>query len=454
MQHNNLTVVILAAGKGTRMKSALPKVCHPIGGLPMLGHVLKTAEQLNPKQIIVVISPDLPEVAKLIENNPTPVSIAYQNTQEGTGHAVISGMSALKDAASDVLVLYGDTPLLQAATLQAMLDHRHATAADVVVMSMRPADPAPYGRIFQDEHLRPYIIIEAKDATPTQLKNHVVNSGVMLISGQHRQKLLDQLSTDNAQKEYLLTDVIAHAYNSGLKTACFEGELAELLGVNDRKDLSRCEQDFHNRMRTEAMENGVTMIDPQTVYFSHDTQLGQDVTIQPNVFFGPGVSVENGVTILANCHIEGAVIREDCAVGPFARIRPGTVLDQKAKVGNFVEVKNAHLKQGAKVNHLSYIGDTELGARSNVGAGTITCNYDGYAKHKTTIGEGVFIGSNTALVAPVEIGQGAIIGAGSVITKTVSPDAIAFTRAQQQELPEAAIRYRQKQTGLKLAKES
>lgn len=451
LQNKNLAVIILAAGKGSRMKSSLPKVCHPVGGLSMLGHVLKTALHLRPKQIIAVISPDMPAVNAEI-NQFTGISIAYQASQEGTGHAVISATPALVDPLSDILVIYGDTPLLQASTLQAMLDYREQIQADVVVLSMHPADPAAYGRIFLDDSQKPYVIIEAKDATPEQLKNNIVNSGVMLIGGKHRQSLLDLLSTDNAQGEYLLTDIVRHAYDAGLKTACFEGELSQLLGVNNRVDLSRCEQDFQNRCRIQAMEQGVTLIDPQTVTFCHDTQIGQDVTIQPYVFFGPRVIIEENAKILGHSHIEGAIIGKGCSVGPFARIRPGTVMESGAKIGNFVEIKNAHLQSGAKVSHLSYIGDAQIGKNSNIGAGTITCNYDGYSKHQTNIGDDVFIGSNTALVAPVQVGNGAVIGAGSVITKTVSMNAIAFTRAQQQELPQAAIRYHQNKSGLKSLK--
>lgn len=449
MEHNNnnLTVVVLAAGKGSRMKSCLPKVCHRIGGLPMLGHVLQTAKSLNPAQIITVISPGMPEVQAIAEDFST--SIAYQLTQEGTGHAVIAAMPELKDSQSDILILYGDTPLLRPSTLTALFAHKHQKQADVVVMSMCLEDAGVYGRIFMDEQDRPYIIIEAADATPEQMVNNIANSGVMILSGKHRQNLLDKLNTNNRQGEYLLTDVIRYAYDMGLQTAHFPGDPAQLLGVNNRIDLSRCEQDFQTRCRLEAMENGVTLIDPQTVTFSYDTQIAQDVTIQPQVFFGPKVTIGSNTTILSQCHIEGTTIGENCTIGPFARLRPGTVIEAKAKVGNFVEVKNAHFKPGAKANHLSYIGDTQVGEKANIGAGTITCNYDGYAKHQTIIGDGVFIGSNSALVAPVEIGNGAVIGAGSVITKTVSPDALAFSRSPQQELDQGANRYRRNKTAAK-----
>jgi bifunctional UDP-N-acetylglucosamine pyrophosphorylase/glucosamine-1-phosphate N-acetyltransferase len=410
----------------------------------MLSHVLNTAYELNPNQVIAVISPQTPAVNALIEAFPQPVDTAYQTTQEGTGHAVISAMPALKDPSSDILVLYADTPLLKASTLNNMLQYRNANKSDVIILSMRPASPASYGRIFTDDNQKPYVITEAADATPEQLKHNLCNSGVMLISGQHRQTLLDLLSTDNVQGEYLLTDVVRHAYDRGLNTAHFEGEISQFRGVNDRLDLARTEQDFQNRCRVKAMENGATLNDPHTVTFSHDTVIGQDVTIQPNVFFGPNVVIEDNVTILGHSHVEGAIIRSGASVGPFARIRPGTVIEGGAKVGNFVEIKNTHLKQGAKVNHLSYVGDTEVGENTNIGAGTITCNYDGISKHKTVIGDGVLIGSNTALVAPITIGDRAIIGAGSCITKPVSPDAIAFTRAQQQELPQAATRFRNK----------
>lgn len=441
----NLAIVILAAGKGTRMKSSLPKVCHPVGGLPMLSHVFKTSRMLLPKQIVVVISPNAPEVEKLILDSYPEVMIAYQTEQKGTGHAVMAGVQALRNENSDVLVLYGDTPLLQASTLEDML----ALNSDVTVMSMRPIDPAPYGRIFLDSNQRPNSIIEAVDCSEEQLKNNLSNSGVMRISGMHQKFLLAKLTTDNKQSEYLLTDLIQHAYEGGLKTAHYEAEASELLGVNDRVDLSRCEQEYQNRLRFQAMRNGVTLIDPQSVTFCHDTQISKDVTIQPNVFFGPNVQVAENVTILSNCYIEGAVINSGCTVGPFARIRPGTVMKSGAKVGNFVEIKNAHLGAGAKVNHLSYVGDSDVGEKTNIGAGTITCNYDGFAKHKTKIGSHVFIGSNTALIAPVEIGDNAVIGAGSVITKTVQADSIAVSRSHQHELPLAAKRYWQKKSTAK-----
>lgn len=446
MQRNNLTIVILAAGKGTRMKSSLPKVCHPIGGLPMLNHVLNTASALNPVQIITVIAPDTPQVEAII---PSHVTIAYQTTQEGTGHAVKAATPFLKDVSSDILVLYGDTPMLKSSTLEDMLSQK----ADVIVMGMHARLPHQYGRIMVDENGCPSSIIEAKDATPEQLANPIANSGVMYISGQHRDSLLNQLSTDNAQKEYLLTDVIRYAYDQGLTTACYEAEYTQLRGVNDRLELARCEQDFQNRCRVKAMENGATLLDPHSVTFCHDTQIGQDVTIQPQVFFGPNVVIEDNVTILGHCHIEGAIIRDGCSVGPFARIRPGTILEAKAKVGNFVEIKKSHIKTGAKVNHLSYIGDANVGEEANIGAGTITCNYDGYGKHQTTIGDRVFIGSNSALIAPVEIGEGAIVGAGSVITKDVAADAIAVSRPPQQEIPAGAMRFRNKKITLKTAKE-
>ncbi|MBP6985869.1 MAG: bifunctional UDP-N-acetylglucosamine diphosphorylase/glucosamine-1-phosphate N-acetyltransferase GlmU [Alphaproteobacteria bacterium] len=442
--NSNLTVIILAAGKGSRMRSSLPKVCHPIGGLPMLGHVLQTALDLNPQQIITVISPQTPEVKAIADHFSS--TIAYQILQEGTGHAVISAMTELKNEHSDILVIYGDTPLLQSSTLKAMVEKQQKTEADVVVMSMRLQDAGAYGRIFLDEQERPYAIIESRDATPEQLKNPMANSGVMLISGKHRQALLEKLNKNNAQNEYLLTDVIRYAFESGLNTAHYEGEISELLGVNNRIDLSHCEQDFQNRRRHQAMESGVTLIDPQSVTFSYDTKIATDVTIQPQVFFGPKVSIDSFTTVLSHCHIEGATIGKHCTIGPFARIRPTTILDDHAKVGNFVEIKNTHLHAHAKANHLSYIGDADVGEKANIGAGTITCNYDGYAKHKTQIGKGVFIGSNSALVAPVTIGDGAVIGAGSVITKPVTPDALSFSRSPQQELALGAQRYRKKKS--------
>lgn len=452
-QNNNLTIIILAAGQGTRMKSSLPKVCHSIGGAPLIWHVLSTAQGLLPDQIIAVLSPGLPQTKSVVdtfsEHTKIDISLAYQVTQEGTGHAVIAALPAIKHSASDVLVLYGDTPLLTAETLQAVLNRRTETKADVVVLGMRLGSPNKYGRIFADSNGTVEEIIEYTNATAEQLKNTLCNSGVMLISGQYLHMLLDQLSNKNPQGEYLLTDIIAHARKAGLSAQCIEADACELQGVNTRHDLACCEIALQQRWRDRAMSNGVTLIDPQTVYFSYDTSIAEDVIIQPNVFFGPGVTIKKNVRILSNSHIEGALIGEGATIGPFARIRHGTVVDDSARIGNFVEVKKSHLKKGAKVNHLSYIGDAEIGEQANIGAGTITCNYDGFSKHKTIIGDHAFIGSNTALIAPVEVGNQAIIGAGSVITVDVMANAVAYTRTSQTEKIGAAQVYRHRKSKVK-----
>ncbi len=425
MTGDQTAVVILAAGLGTRMKSSLPKVMHPLAGRPMIKHLLAAVESLAPQQACVVIGAEMEAVARAVAPYPTVV----QTERLGTGHAVLAAEPVLGEFAGDVLIVYGDTPLISPATMQRMLDVKRAEPRPaVVVLGFRPEDPGAYGRLVVDGAGRLQAIVEAKDASAEQLKIGLCNAGMMVVDGRHLFGFLHALGNANAKGEYYLTDVVTLAHAQGLACRVAVGDERELIGVNSRADLARAEAFLQETLRQRAMNEGATLIDPATVYFSADTRLGRDVTIGPSVFFGPGVTVGDRVEIRAFCHIEGAVIEDGAIVGPFSRLRPGAALAKGAHVGNFVEIKNATVEEGAKVNHLTYIGDARVGAKANVGAGTITCNYDGFTKGFTDIGEGAFIGSNSSLVAPVKIGAGAIIGAGSVITREVETDALALTR--------------------------
>ncbi len=429
MKHSDLAVVILAAGKGTRMKSALPKVMHPIAGLPMLGHVIQTAEHLGASKIIVIAAPDQVEAFRPVVGSH---DIVVQTEQLGTGHAVRCAEDALKGFTGDVLVLYGDVPLVRVETLKALLEKK--SGHKVGLLAFETDHPHGYGRLMTRGN-RVQKIIEEKDATTAQKKITLCNSGLMAISAPHLWELLAALKNNNTQKEYYLTDVVAASQD----TVYFSVEnrdwsMNELMGVNDPYQLTDAENVFQNRMRWDVVQNGAILQCNYSVIFSYDTKIAADVTIGANVVFGPGVVVESGAQILPFCHLEGCTIKSGARVGPFARIRPGSVIGSHANIGNFVEVKNAHIGEGAKANHLSYIGDATVGSLANIGAGTITCNYDGVHKHKTEIGAGAFIGSNTALVAPVKVGDGAITGAGSVITKDVPDHALAVARTIQKNI--------------------
>lgn len=437
MTSSPIAALILAAGKGTRMKSALHKVLHPIGGRPMVEHVMATLDALNPARRVVVVGSERAQVEAQIGGRAVFV---VQEPQHGTGHAVAQAAPALTGFAGDALVLYGDVPLVSAETLRQMIDAR--AHADLVVLGFRAADPAAYGRLKLGADGGLEAIVEFKDASAEERRINLCNSGIMVLSAPLLFDLLAHVKNDNAKGEYYLTDIVGLARGRGLKAAVVETSESEVIGVNSRAELAQAEAIFQARARAAAMDAGATLIAPETVYFSCDTKLGRDVVVEPNVVFGPGVTVGDRVTIHAFCHLEGASIAEGASVGPFARLRPGADLRQKAKVGNFVEVKKAVLEEGAKVNHLTYIGDARVGAGANVGAGTITCNYDGFFKYKTDIGAGAFIGSNTALVAPVKIGEGAIIGAGSTITKDVETDALVVTRSEQKEIKGWAAKFR------------
>ena len=428
MPTDAIAAVILAAGMGTRMKSGLPKVMHPVAGRPMVGHVLDMVQRLNAARVAVVIGPDMDELAGAVQPHPT----AIQAVRDGTGGAVKVTRDLLAGFTGTVLVLYGDHPLTTDATLRQMVAARAADPAPtVVVLGFRPADPSLYGRLITRPDGTLDAIVEARDAKPDQLQIDLCNSGIMAVDGEALFKLLAKVDNKNAKQEYYLTDIVALAREAGGRCVAIEGDAEELFGVDSREDLAMAEAIAQRRMRTAAMDAGVTMLDPNTVWLSYDTKLGRDVRIEPNVFFGPGVQVGDGAVIKAFSHLEQATIGERASVGPFARLRPGSDIGANARVGNFVEVKNAVLEEGAKAGHLSYLGDAHVGAKANIGAGTITCNYDGFDKHKTQIGDGAFIGSNTALVAPVSIGARSIVGAGSTIGRDVEDDALALTRAPQ-----------------------
>ncbi len=448
MTKEKTAAIVLAAGLGTRMESRLPKVLHPLAGRPMIGHLMETLAGMDLERIVVVVGDDMEAVAEAVAPHPTVV----QKERLGTGHAVRTACEAVDGFDGTVLVLYADAPLISVETLTRMIEaRRRAPRPAVVVLGFRPSDPGPYGRLIVGADGTLQAIVEAGDATPGQGAIALCNAGVMAIDGRPLPGLLARIGTDNAKGEFYLTDIVAMARGDGLTCAVVEGDEAELIGVNSRADLARAEAVVQQRLRAAAMAGGATLADPETVYFSHDTRLGRDVTVGPHVVFGPGVAVGDDVEIRAFCHIEGARIATGARIGPFARLRPGADIAAEAHIGNFVEIKNATVETGAKINHLAYVGDSRVGARANVGAGTITCNYDGFAKHHTDIGAGAFIGSNTALVAPVTVGDGAIIGAGSVITGDVAADALALTRADQEELKGWAKRFRGRQSGRKAA---
>jgi bifunctional UDP-N-acetylglucosamine pyrophosphorylase/glucosamine-1-phosphate N-acetyltransferase len=437
MTDTPLAIVVLAAGKGTRMRSDLPKVMHPVAGRPMIAHLLATASELSPERIVVVIGPDMDRVRDAVAPHPTCI----QAERNGTGGAVKAARGALKGFEGTVLVLYGDTPLVTADTMR----RAAAACADgvaVSVLGFRPSHFHQYGRLITNADGGLEAIVEAKDASPEELEVNLCNSGVMAFDGRHLVGLLDRLDTNNAKNEYYLTETVALARADGHAAAVVEGAEEELLGVNSRADLAIAEAAVQDALRAQALEGGATLIDPGTVWFHHDTELGRDVVVEPNVVFGPGVRVADGARIRAFSHLEGAVVAADAVVGPYARLRPGAHIGAGARVGNFVEIKNADLGAGAKANHLSYIGDAHVGAGANIGAGTITCNYDGFGKYETNIGAGAFIGSNSALVAPVTIGDGAIVAAGSTISHDVAGDALAIERAAQVTKTGWAARFR------------
>lgn len=423
-----LAAVVLAAGKGTRMRSETPKVLHKIAGRSMIGHVLDAVEALRPERVVVVVGPGMEEVAKAA----APHAVAVQEHQSGTADALRAALPALEDFTGDVLVLYADTPLIRSETLRLMVEARRSAARPAVVaLGMRPADPGAYGRLVVGASGELEKIVEYLDASPDERAIGLCNAGLMAFDGARIRDIVGRIGCENAKGEYYLTDAIEIAGRLGHSRLAVEAPEEDVMGVNCRAELADAERVIHNRLRRAAMDAGVTMIDPDSVFLQADTKFGRDVTIGPSVVFGAGVVVGDRVEIKAFCHIEKATIETGATIGPFARLRPGAEIGASAHIGNFVEIKNARVEAGAKVNHLSYIGDATIGTRANIGAGTITCNYDGYNKHHTEIGADAFIGSNTALVAPVKVGAGAIVGAGSVITQNVDGDSLAVARGRQ-----------------------
>ena len=441
----NFAVVILAAGQGTRMRSDTHKVLHPIAGKALLMHLLDSVDRLGAEKRVVVVGKGRDQVEKALAGRD--VLIAHQAEQKGTAHAVQQAADALAEYDGAVLILYGDTPFVEPETLKRMLDRLDGDGGPgVVVLASTPDDPLKYGRIILGggDHIEK--MVEYKDATEEERAVRLCNSGMMAVRATDLFRWLDKVGNDNAAGEYYLPDVVNIAASEGRDAVVIEGDPYETAGVNSRAELAHLELDWQRRRREQALQDGATLIDPESVWFAADTKLGRDVTVEPHVVFGPGVEVADGATIKAFSHIEGATIATKAVIGPFARLRPGAKIGEKAKVGNFVEVKKAVLGVGAKVNHLSYIGDADVGADANIGAGTITCNYDGFGKYGTVIGEGAFIGSNTALVAPVAVGAGAIVGAGSVITKDVAADSLAVERSEQKGIAGWAKRFRERMT--------
>jgi bifunctional UDP-N-acetylglucosamine pyrophosphorylase/glucosamine-1-phosphate N-acetyltransferase len=439
MPHRPRAAIILAAGHGTRMKSNRAKPLHSIAGRSMLDWSLDLAETSGAERKIVVWgahSPAIRDAAKAAGAIP-----ALQDPPQGTGDAVKQAAEALSDFDGDVIVLYADTPLIRPETVERVFDALSG-GASVAVLGFEPEEPGQYGRLIETEHGDLDAIVEAAEASPEQLQVRLCNSGVLACQGKLLFELLSEITNDNAKGEYYLTDLVGLARARGLTAKAVRAPEAEVLGVNSRLDLSQAEAAWQDRRRHEAMADGVTLIAPHTVMFSHDTIIQADVTIEPNVVFGPGVTIRSGALIRAFSHLEGADVAGGCEVGPYARLRPGAVLETGAKVGNFVEVKKARLGEGAKANHLSYIGDGDVGANANIGAGTIFCNYDGFFKNKTIVGEGAFIGSNSSLVAPVTIGKGAMTASGTVVTDNVPDDALALGRAKQVVKDGWAARFR------------
>jgi bifunctional UDP-N-acetylglucosamine pyrophosphorylase/glucosamine-1-phosphate N-acetyltransferase len=431
--------VILAAGQGTRMKSKTVKVLHSVGGRQMLEWAAELASDAGADKRVVVYGAHSPAVRDAGE--ALGAETALQDPPQGTGHAVQSAQSAFEGYEGDLIVLYADTPLIRAETVERVFDALAGGAA-VAVLGFEPEDPAAYGRLIEDPEGNLDRIVEYKDANEAERAVRLVNSGVMAARADLMFELLGDVTNDNANGEYYLTDIVGLARGRGLRAVAVRAPADEVLGVNSRLDLAEAEDAFQTRMRQEMMKAGVTLVAPETVFFSFDTEIDRDVVVEPHVVFGPGVKVEEDAIIKAFSHLEGTHVRQGAAVGPYARLRPGADIGPNAKVGNFVEVKKAQLEAGAKVSHLSYIGDAHIGAEANIGAGTITCNYDGYDKHLTVVGAGAFVGSNTSLVAPVKIGEGAYTGSGGVITSDVPDDALAVARAEQVHKERWAERYR------------
>ena len=443
-------VVILAAGKGTRMRSADPKVLHPVGNAPMLHHVLTTAEALRPEHITVVVGHGGEAVAASVYGARPETRIAEQTEMLGTGHAVLAARPNLDEFDGDLFVLFGDTPLLTGQTLDLMRAGRRD--GDIVALGFKAAEPGSYGRFVMGQDQALEAIVEAKDASAAELQIDICNSGLMAGDCQTMLSLLDRVGNRNAQGEYYLTDIIGLARQDGLTCRAVLCDETETMGINDRIQLAAANAIFQDRARRAAMLGGATLVAPETVFFSLDTELGQDVIVHPNVVFGPGVRIGDRCEVKAFCHLEDTVLEQDVKIGPFARSRGGTHLSSGVRIGNFVEMKKATLGQGTKAGHLTYLGDATLGAGINIGAGTITCNYDGVDKHQTVIRDGAFIGVNTALIAPITVGEGAYVGTGTVLTKDVPEDALALARVEQKNREGMAKRLRDQMVARKKRK--
>lgn len=440
--------IILAAGQGTRMKSATPKVMHKVAGLPMLGHVINAMRDGGAEKIVVVTHAGGDTVRAFAQSMGACTVIQQQ--QLGTGHAAAAAAPALEGFDGPVVIAYGDMPLVKDQTFAAAYAAQEKTG--LCLTAFKPEDPAAYGRVVLDADGYLHHIVEFKDASPAQREITLCNSGILALNAKDMFRWTAQLKNTNAQGEYYLTDVPSLARAEGLHCTVLVMKAHEAMGVNSRSELARAEATMQERLRADYLNEGVTFIDPNSVFLSHDTAIEPDVIIEPNVFIGPGVTIHSGAVIHAFSHLEGADVGPDVQVGPFARLRPGAVLEENVHVGNFVEVKNARLEKGAKANHLTYLGDARIGAATNIGAGTITCNYDGYNKSQTDIGAGVFVGSDTSLVAPVSVGDGAVIGAGSTITRDVPANSLVVTRAPLKELADGGEKFRAAKKALKAAK--
>lgn len=435
MSQQDLAIVILAAGKGTRMKSDQPKVMHALAGKPMVSLLLEQVQQLNPERIVVVVGPDMPDLEKLVHPHKT----AVQHERLGTGDAVKAALPALEDFDGNVMILLGDEPFVPMNVLAEMASHDQPTA-----MAIIPPDPAGLGRMVMSDDGYLEAIVEEKDCSEAQREIYVCNSGNYCMPSRMLKNWIPKIENNNAQKEYYLTDIVEIAKNEGNMFEAFTIPIDHVWGINDRLQLAEHENVFQEMMRDHFLRQGVSMVDPDSVYFHHDTKLAPGVFLEPNIYFGPDVQVDDNVRIKAFSHIEGAQIKAGATIGPFARLRPGAEIGEDVRVGNFVEIKNSQIGKGAKINHLAYVGDCEMGERSNFSAGAITVNYDGYMKYKTIIGNDVMVGSNVNLVAPVNIGDGSFLAAGSTIHKDVPTDALSIARDEQQVKEGWAERYRSK----------
>jgi bifunctional UDP-N-acetylglucosamine pyrophosphorylase/glucosamine-1-phosphate N-acetyltransferase len=430
MEH---AIIILAAGRGERMNSETPKVMHKIAGAPMIMHTLRTAKSLDPDRIIVITGYGAEQVEKEISELEPEIDFVRQIEQKGTGHAVKCAEKMLKNFTGNTLILYGDVPFISPDTLELLIEEKES-GTDLVVLGFESKQPGNYGRlIIENDQL--ISIVEAKDATTEQLKITLCNSGVLYTENKILFQLLSNITNENANQEYYLTDIVETAKNQNLSIKVVCCDELETLGINTRSELTNAELTFQIRARERIIENGVTLSQPDTTYFSFDTEIGREACIGPNVVFGPGVTIESGAEILPFCHLEGCHISKGAKIGPFARLRPGTELSEDVKVGNFVEIKNSTISTKSKINHLSYIGDTTIGENSNIGAGTITCNYDGISKHTTEIGNDVFIGSNTLLVAPVSVGDNSMTASGTIVTESIPSGNLAIGRVKQVNKP-------------------